>query len=77
MGNLPDSILKSRNRMDAAGFANIMEKTYKVPLGEWAQNPLLKEAGRFCRMQLLEGLEGVRNFCFDEVDEGSSPAENR
>lgn len=62
MGKSPNSIFKSRQRMENAGFVNIKEKTYKVPLGEWAKNPLLKEAGRFCRAQLLEGLEGVSSI---------------
>ena len=60
MGKSPNSIFKSRRSgWKVSGFVNVKENTYKVPLGERAKNPLLKEAGRFCRAQSLEGLEGV------------------
>lgn len=47
-----------RSRIEAAGFTNVHERTYKVPIGEWAKNPLLKEAGRFNKMQMKQGMEG-------------------
>lgn len=48
-----------RSRIEAAGFQNVHEKTYKVPIGEWVKDPVLKEAGKFQKMQVLSGLEGV------------------
>ena len=44
----------------AAGFVNMHVQEYKVPFGEWTKNPLLKEAGRFNKLQFEEGMEG---FC--------------
>lgn len=41
-----------------AGFINVREKTYKVPVGEWTKNPVLREAGKFNKIQLLAGMEG-------------------
>lgn len=67
MGKPFDSIDKSKARIEAAGFKNIQEKWYKVPLGEWVKNPLLKEAGKFCKTQVLEGLEGYCMFLFTKV----------
>lgn len=61
MGKPLDAIDKCRSRIGAAGFVNVHEKVYKAPLGEWAKNPVYKEAGRFTKAQLLEGLEGVRS----------------
>lgn len=46
-------------RIKAAGFIDYHEKVYKVPLGDWAKSPVLKEAGLFQKAQILEGLEGV------------------
>lgn len=46
------------DRIEAAGFTNIHEKLYKVPVGDWVKSPLLKEAGRFHKAQLMEGWEG-------------------
>lgn len=53
-----DSVFKARARIEAAGFVNIQEKLYKVLLGDWAKNPMLKKARRFCKVQLLSGLVG-------------------
>lgn len=53
-----DALDKAQERIQAAGFVNIQEKTYKVPYGDWAKHPLLKEAGRFNMEHFLEGLEG-------------------
>ena len=47
-----------QSRVEAAGFSNVHEKLYKVPIGEWTKDPLLKEAGRVHRAQMLQGLEG-------------------
>ena len=54
-----DTVEKLRPRIEAAGFTNIHEKVYKVPIGDWVKNPLLKEAGKYHQAQLLEGAEGV------------------
>ena len=48
--------------ISSAGFINITEKNYKVPLGDWAKNPLLKEAGKLSQAQLLQGMEGYALF---------------
>lgn len=48
-----------------AGFTNVQEKWYKVPLGDWAKNPILKEAGQFCKEQMLQGMEGFISKCTD------------
>lgn len=53
-----------QDRITAAGFTNLHEKIYKVPCGDWAKNLLLKEAGKFEKMQVLSGLEGYAMFTF-------------
>lgn len=47
-----------RAGIQKAGFTNIHEKLYKVPVGDWPKNPSMKEVGRFHKRQILEGLEG-------------------
>ena len=69
MGNPGDTIDKMKDRIAAAGFINIQEKVYKVPLGEWVKNPILKEAGRFCKTHLLTGMEGFAMFAFTHFGE--------
>ena len=36
----------------------VHQKNYKIPIGEWAKSPMLKEAGKFNKLQILVGLEG-------------------
>lgn len=47
-----------RAAIEEAGFVDIHEKTYKVPIGAWAKDPVLKEAGRLNYHQWSSGLEG-------------------
>lgn len=47
MGKNIDTMHHFKNRMEANGFLNVNEKTYKLPLGEWTKGPVLREAGEF------------------------------
>ena len=58
-GKPADMIYTMRAKIEAAGFVNVQEKTYRVPTGTWAKHPLLKEAGKFNKLQFKEGIEGV------------------
>lgn len=62
-----DTVETFKPRIEAAGFTNVHEKTYKVPIGEWTKSPLLKEAGRLVKAQLLAGLEGYALFFLTKV----------
>lgn len=57
-GRRLDNQATMRSQIEAAGFINVHEKSQKCPMGEWAKNPVLKEAGRFQKMQFLSGMEG-------------------
>lgn len=69
MGKPVDAIDKCKARIEAAGFINVQEKLYKVPLGVWVKNPVLKEAGRFCKMHVMTGIEGFAMFAFTHFGE--------
>lgn len=45
--------------MEAAGFVNIHDKSFKLPIGDWPCNPKLAEVGQFAKLTLLNDLEGV------------------
>ena len=62
MGKPIDTVHHIRSRIEAAGFTNVHEKRYKIPLGDWVRDPVLKEAGRFQKTQVLEGMEGYSMF---------------
>ena len=48
-----------RAKIESAGFVNLHEKVYKLPVGDWAKDPVLKEAGKFNKIQFEQGMEGV------------------
>lgn len=52
--------------MDDAGFVNIVEKTTKVPIGEWSSDPKQKELGRLNQEFHLSDLRGSASFVFKE-----------
>ena len=61
-GKKIDTIDNFRARIENAGFTDIKEKTYKVPVGEWTKNPILKEAGRFNEAHIRAGMEGYAMY---------------
>lgn len=58
IGRPLDTVDTMKAGIEAAGFVNVKEKMYKVPMGEWAKNEMLKEAGRFSKISGLAGMEG-------------------
>lgn len=38
-------------------------------MGEWAKNPVLKEAGKFCKAQVMGGIEGYTMFVLTKFGE--------
>ncbi|KAJ5923738.1 S-adenosyl-L-methionine-dependent methyltransferase [Penicillium verhagenii] len=51
---------KMRSSLEKAGFVEIQEKVYKVPVGPWARDPVLKELGLLHNQHWATGLEGRR-----------------
>lgn len=48
----------ARESIEAAGYINVEERSYKVPIGPWTKNKTQNLWGRWNRAFLLEGLEG-------------------
>ena len=44
-----------------------MHRKYKVPIGTWPRDPLLKEVGKFNYMQANMGLEGLTLRLYSKV----------
>jgi hypothetical protein len=49
---------EAKAKMIAAGFVDVVERRFKVPIGPWAKDPHLKELGRYNRLHWEEGIEG-------------------
>lgn len=52
-------------RVKGAGFTNITEKVFKMPIGSWPKDPKLKELGLINASQVIDGLEAfsMRLMC--------------
>ena len=67
MGKTIDTISEFESRISAAGFTNVHEKVYKVPVGDWVKDPVLKEAGKFHKMIVEGGMKGYAVFLLTTV----------
>jgi hypothetical protein len=47
-----------------AGFANVVYKMYKLPIGTWPKDARLKEIGAYNRLGWEEGMEGWAMYLF-------------
>lgn len=47
-----------RNLLVKAGYQNIQEKMYKLPLNAWPKDKRMKEIGRYQCLNSIEGIEG-------------------
>ncbi|SPO01214.1 uncharacterized protein DNG_03961 [Cephalotrichum gorgonifer] len=56
---------KLRSYAEKAGFVNIREEIFKIPLGPWAKDPELKQIGMMNLVQMLDGLEAFSLKMFD------------
>ena len=51
-----------REKLEEAGFIDVHVRDYKWPIGPWAKDPILKEAGRLHYHQWTSGMEGWEMF---------------
>lgn len=57
-GNPVDIIDTMRERIENAGFINVHEVNYKIPVGEWPKLRIYKDAGKYQMEHYKLGLEG-------------------
>ncbi|KFZ00045.1 hypothetical protein V500_01200 [Pseudogymnoascus sp. VKM F-4518 (FW-2643)] len=57
----------SKRLIEAAGFVDVVETKYKVPVGGWMEDKKWKEIGRWNLLYLSEGLEGMALFILMKV----------
>ncbi|KAL6408887.1 hypothetical protein AUP68_07835 [Ilyonectria robusta] len=53
---------EQRKGIEAAGFVDIEESNFKVPIGTWSKDPVLKEAGQYFQAAILQDIEGTLLF---------------
>lgn len=50
---------KNQENVRAAGFVNIDEQAFKVPVGTWPRNQKMKTIGLYNRSMIYDGLQGI------------------
>ncbi|KAL3466923.1 S-adenosyl-L-methionine-dependent methyltransferase [Aspergillus heterothallicus] len=58
---------ESKDRMIKAGFVDVVERRFKVPIGAWPSDHRLKELGLYNRLQWTEGIEGWTMYLLTAV----------
>ncbi len=53
------SLDKNQELLQEAGFVNVEEKIWKVPVGAWARDPKMKIIGQYNRCVIQDALSGV------------------
>lgn len=54
-----------RSYAEKAGFTSIRDKMFKVPMGSWPKDPVLKKTGMMNLVQMLDGMEAFSLKTFD------------
>lgn len=50
---------KYGSMMTSAGFEDVIEEVFDLPIGDWMSDRRMKEVGAFQRFQMVEGLHGI------------------
>lgn len=50
-----------------AGFVGVHEKVFRLPIGPWAKDTLLKEIGKYNLLSAMQGLDGFTLALFTRV----------
>jgi len=53
------SVTGNAQRLRDAGFVNVEEKVFKIPLGIWPKNKTMKLIGLYLRSVIYDGLQGI------------------
>ncbi|KAF5669441.1 methyltransferase [Fusarium heterosporum] len=57
-----------RSAMEKAGFVNLEEKDFKVPIGGWPKDAKMKEIGKYAQATLEQDIEGYVLFMANTVE---------
>jgi hypothetical protein len=59
-----NSTTRLANDLREAGYVNVEERIFKVPIGIWAKNKTLKMIGLYLRTVIFEGLQAISLAAF-------------
>lgn len=58
---------RARELITSAGFVNVTEKKYKLPVGDWSSDPKMKTLGQWNLLYCVQGLEGFALFLLSKI----------
>jgi hypothetical protein len=58
---------RAKEYLTAAGFINVVEKKYKMPIGNWSSDPKFKTIGLYNLLYCVKGLEGFALFILSKI----------
>ncbi|KAH7363547.1 S-adenosyl-L-methionine-dependent methyltransferase [Plectosphaerella cucumerina] len=67
IGRTMDPAPNMKGWIQQAGFENVTQQTFKLPIGSWPKDPRLKECGTLMRINFLDGVEGFTAALFRDV----------
>lgn len=56
-----------KGQIEDAGFVDVVETKWRVPIGGWSSDPKLKAVGHYTLMFLEESLEGFALFMLEKI----------
>jgi hypothetical protein len=56
-----------QENLTAAGFKNVVETKYKMPIGNWSSDPKFKTIGLYNMLYCVQGLEGFALFILSKI----------
>jgi hypothetical protein len=59
---------KFKGLLHDAGFEDVQEVAYDLPMGDWPEDRRMKEVGRYQRFQFMEGLPAIGTALFTRVE---------
>jgi len=65
---------RAKEHCMSAGFVNVAEKKFKMPIGPWSRDPKFKTIGSYNLLYCVEGLEGFALFILSKIMGVSIPA---
>lgn len=58
---------RAKEYLTTAGFVKVVEKKYKMPIGNWSRDPKFKTIGLYNLLYCVQGLEGFALFILSKV----------
>lgn len=67
MGKTFENAQYTKENIIKAGFVDVVERKYKMPVRAWSSDPKLKEIGRWNSLYFQQGIEGMCLYLLHRV----------